>query len=57
MSSPKEARREPAEQRELAELDLSAETVKDLEPDPDDTDGVRGGSEHPMCTIPRVVGL
>ncbi|MGN6867157.1 MAG: hypothetical protein ACTHMY_02015 [Solirubrobacteraceae bacterium] len=57
MSDPKEPRREPAEHRELGELDLGAETVKDLEPDRHDAIAVRGGSDHPMCTIPRMVRL
>jgi hypothetical protein len=55
MSDPKERRREPAEQRESRELHLGAEIIKDLEPDPDDADGVRGGSDHPYCTIPAGV--
>ena len=57
MSDPKEPRRESAEQRESRELELGAETVTDLEPHPDDADGVRGGSDHPYCTIPAAVRL
>ena len=32
--------------------ELEPETIKDLELSNEDADGVRGGSDHPMCTIP-----
>jgi hypothetical protein len=53
MSDPKQQRRESAEQREPVALRVDAETIEDLEPDLDNADGVRGGSDHPMCTIPK----
>lgn len=50
MGDPKEQRKSVG-QRESIELDLEAETVTDLEPK-EIADAVRGGSDHPMCTIP-----
>ena len=41
MSDPKEHR----------ELDLDAETVKDLEPADDDSEGVRGGALDPYLNL------
>jgi hypothetical protein len=52
MSDPREPRQEPAEQRESPELDLGAEIIRDLEPQRSHAEAVRGGSDHPYCTIP-----
>ncbi|MGN6867155.1 MAG: hypothetical protein ACTHMY_02005 [Solirubrobacteraceae bacterium] len=57
MSDPQQQRRASAEQRESRALELGAETIKDLEPHPDDADGVRGGSDNPLCHIPVVARL
>jgi hypothetical protein len=52
MSDPQPQRRESVKRFESRELELGAETVEDPEPHPDDSAGVRGGSDNPFCHIP-----
>jgi hypothetical protein len=43
-----------AQQRELDELELDAQTIEDLEVDENDADGVRGGArDNTDCTLAR----
>jgi hypothetical protein len=45
---------DPKDHRDSDELDLGAETVKDLEPSGDEAEDVRGGATLDCCSVRAV---